>query len=509
MAKKSLAVLVIVLFIISGGVVAPPPVPAHCPTTPYDNTVFAPIDASGDFKISLELAASGLTSPLKAVSAPGQLDRLYVVDQVGILWAVDLKTGTKRVFLDVRSRLVTLGVLGPDTFDERGFLGVAFHPNYASNGLLYTYTSEPNDGAPTFATTIPPGAMADHQNVVAEWRVKRVGRSNDVVDPKSRRELMRGDWPQFNHDGGDLGFGPDGMLYISMGDGGGADDTDGQLFIKATGSFPVVEEPMIGHQGDGNAQKLNTPLGKILRIDVNGSNSANGQYGIPADNPFVASPGAVKEIYALGLRNPFRFSFDRATGKLYVGNVGQNDIEEVELVVSGGNYGWNFKEGTLFFHVNGNDVGFASTEPEPGRVVPPDLIDPIAQYDIHHEGHSIIGGFVYRGSRIPQLRGRYVFGEFSRLFNFPSGPHNFGRLLFLQQKKGDSQLLDIQEPAGFPESIAALGLAEGTSTCPEFPITLAVLGMGEDARGELYIMGNISGTPFGNKGVVLRIAPAK
>ncbi|MGH7321083.1 MAG: PQQ-dependent sugar dehydrogenase [Candidatus Rokuibacteriota bacterium] len=188
--------------------------------------------------------------------------------------------------------------------------------------------------------------------------------------------------------------------------------------MVADGALPANTGPMVGHQGDGNAQKLNTPLGKILRIDVNSNDSANGQYGIPADNPFVAGAG-LDEIFAFGFRNPYRFSFDSATGALYAGNVGQNDIEEVELVVKGGNYGWNLQEGTLFFYINGNDEGFASLQPDPARLIPAGLIDPIAQYDTHGEGHSVIGGFVYHGNRIPQLQGRYVFGEFSAGIQLP------------------------------------------------------------------------------------------
>jgi len=474
----------LVLLVVSMFLYAPSTL-AHCRETPFDNTVFAPIQPGGT-KITLEMVASGLTSPLKGVVAPGEPDRLYVVDQVGILWAIDLTTGAKTVFLDVSARLVPLGFLGPNTFDERGFLGVAFHPSYATNGKLYTYTSEPNAGPPTFATTMPPGTTADHQNVVAEWKAVSPGNPALGVDPTSRRELLREDHPQFNHDGGDLAFGPDGMLYISDGDGGEADDQGA------------------GHVPGGNAQQLTNPLGKILRIDVNTRNSANGQYGIPADNPFVGMPGAVKEIFAFGFRNPYRFSFDMATGALYVGDAGQNDIEEVDLVIKGGNYGWATKEGTMFFYNNGAQPGFAS--PVDSGLVPPGAIDPIAQYDTHHEGHSVIGGFVYRGSRIPQLQGRYVFGEFSRLFKFPSGPNNFGRLLYLEQKKTtQDKLLNIQEFTGFREALAALGLIVPTNDC--FPNTLAVLGMGQDASGKLYVMGNVSGVPFGTGGVVLRIAP--
>lgn len=504
----------------------PPKAFGHCPEAPpdapYGATVFAPITASSEVPISLEIAADKLTSPLKAIAAPGEPNHLYVVDQVGTLWQVDLTTGQKKVFLNVKNRIVQLGVLGPRTFDERGFLGVAFHPDYQTNGRLYTYTSEPTAGPPTLPSTIPPGSAPDHQNVVAEWTVKNPGARGAHVMPNSRRELLRVDWPQFNHDGGDLAFKPNAPaserthLYISMGDGGGADDADGQLFIVPTGKRrdidnPVVA-PIIGHQIDGNAQKLNTPLGKILRIDVDGNNAANGQYGIPADNPFQG-PGQVKEIYAFGFRNPFRFSFDRATGDLYVGDVGQNDLEEVDLVEKGKNYGWNFKEGTKFFHINGDDEGFAADVPEAGRAPSPVAAptDPIAQYDIHREGHSVIGGFVYRGTRIPALTGRYVFGEFSFVFRFPSGPHNYGRLFYIEGgAPPPGTLREIREFEDFDEAIAAIGLSEGGPACAAgvAPPTLAVLGIGQDANGEVYVMGNISGLPFGTEGVVLRIAPA-
>jgi len=476
--------IVVVLFVtaIAAGVLLPS-ARAHPPDNPFDTTIFAPIQPGG-FKVNLETVATGLTAPNKGVLAPGEPGRLYVVDQVGKLWAVDLATGSKTLFLDVGSRLVPLGVFGPGTFDERGLLGVAFHPNYAVNGKLYTYTSEPNAGPPTFPTTMPPGTPPDHQNVVAEWRAVAPGDPVSGVDPTSRRELLREDHPQFNHDGGDLAFGPDGMLYISDGDGGEADDQG------------------VGHVPGGNAQQLTSPLGKVLRIDVNGSNSANGQYGIPADNPFVGVAGALSEIYAFGFRNPFRFSFDRGTGALYLGDVGQNDIEEVDIVVKGGNYGWATKEGTLFFFNNGAGPGFASTTDN--GLVPQGAIDPIAQYDTHHEGHSVIGGFVYRGSKFPQLAGRYVFGDFARLFRFPAGPNDSGRLFYLTQKNtkpGLRQINELYVPGQPPPGQQQRAGTEG--------IGLALLGFGQDAAGELYVLGNINGTPFGSEGVVLRLVPAR
>ena len=467
--------------LVLAAVISMPGAVAHPPDNPFDDTIFAPIQPGGP-RIGLETVATGLTAPLKGVVAPGQPNRLYVVDQPGVVWAIELETGAKSVFLDVRSRIVPLGFLGPGTFDERGLLGLAFHPDYATNGKLYTYTSEPVAGPPTFPTTLPPGTPPDHQNVVAEWRVPNPADPASVVDPTTRRELTRIDWPAFNHDGGDLAFGPDGMLYISMGDGGEADDQG------------------VGHVGPiGNAQVLTNPLGKIHRIDVDGSNSANGQYGIPADNPFVGTAGAVREIFAFGFRNPYRFSFDSATGDLFVGDAGQNDIEEVDLVVKGGNHGWATKEGTLFFFNNGAGPGFASTDDN--GLVPPGVIDPIAQYDTHHEGHAVVGGFVYQGSMIPRLAGRYVFGDFARVFRFPSGPNDSGRL-FVLQKNPMTGLRKISE-LHFPGQ-GGLGLQNQQGT---EGIGLAVLGFGRDAAGELYVLGNISGTPFGTGGVVMRLAP--
>jgi glucose/arabinose dehydrogenase len=456
---------------------------AHPPDNPYDNTIFAPV-RTGGVKIGLAMVTEGLTAPLKGVTAPGHRGRLFVIDQVGRLVSLDLATGRQAVVLDVSARLVPLGIGGPNTFDERGFLGTAFHPDYASNGLVYTYTSEPVVGSPTFPTTMPPGVAPNHQNVLAEWRVPDPANPDSIVDPASRRELMRVDWPQFNHNGGDITFGPDGLLYVPMGDGGGADDQN------------------VGH-GTGNAQNPANPLGDILRIDVNARDSANGQYGIPPQNVFAGRPGLIGEIFAYGFRNPWRLSFDPQTRRLFVGDVGQNDIEEVSLVVSGGNYGWNFKEGTLFFNPNGNQPGFAAREPF--REVPPGLQDPIAQYDTHHEGHSVIGGYVYRGTRVHQLRGRYVFAEFSRLFNnAPGAPNNYGRILYLSDdpRHGLHQVIEVR---GFPEAARRLGLTDPDRPPAAFPQTLSVLGMAQDAQGELYVMGNINGVPFGTDGVVLRI----
>lgn len=412
--------------------------------------------------ISLETVATELTAPTWGTHVPGcpSLEsRLVVTDQNGILWAVDTSTGEKIVLLDVSARLVSLGVGGEGTFDERGLLGVALHPEFADNGLLYTYTSEPVAGEADFST-MPEGEEANHQSVVNEWQVPAPCEAESVVDPAIVRELLRVDEPQFNHNAGALNFGPDGILYISLGDGGAADD----------------QGP--GHVEGGNGQDPSNVLGTILRIDPQGTDSDNGQYGIPADNPFVGLEDALPEVYAFGFRNPYRFSFDSEEGDMYIADVGQHDLEEVNLGEAGGNFGWNIKEGTLCFDPNGEEPGFAyQCGPDDDTT---GLIDPIAEYD-HSEGIAIVGGFVYRGEAIPQLRGRYIFGDFF-LPEILSG-----RLFYLEKSKKMAEFdLGNRETLG-----------------------MSVLGFGQDAAGELYVMANLTGTPFGETGAVMRIESAR
>lgn len=409
----------------------------------------------GSVRVRLKTVASGVVAPNWGVAAPGDDGHLYVSDQDGTLWRINLATGVKNKFLDLSSRLVQLR----DSFDERGFLGFAFAPDYQTSGLLYTYTSEPADGSSDFST-LPIGSQADHKSVILEWKLNLDENQAMPVQPESVRAVLEIEQPQFNHDGGGLNFGPDGFLYISLGDGGGADDVDGQA---SSGT------PIIGH-GSGNGQDKSNPLGALLRIDTSASDAANGRYGIPDNNPFVAQNDALDEIYAYGLRNPFRFSFDKENGDLYLADVGQNDIEEVNLIVSGGNYGWNLQEGSFTFNPNGNEKGSIG-EPASSD----GIINPVAEYD-HNEGTAIIGGFVYRGQTITAINGKYVFGDFQ------NPELSSGRLFY-----------------------------NNSGQVTEFQLTLAdrpgmnVMGFAQDAHGEIYLLGNTTGTPFGDTGVVSKI----
>ncbi len=388
---------------------------------PLENPL--PDIAQGEIEIDLQPVATGLTAPNWGVSAPGDDSRLFVVDQNGILWAVDLAARTKSVFLDVSARLVPLGIAGPGSFDERGFLGLAFHPDYQNNGLFYTFTSEPDTAEPDFST-MPPDVPPNCQSVILEWHVPDP--ANPASLPESTpRELLRIDKPQFNHNGGAMVFGPtDGLLYVSLGDGGNADDRDDGLALGVDAE---------GHGCGGNGQNIESILGKVIRIDPLGSDSENGQYGIPGDNPFVGIDG-LDEIWALGFRNPWRMSFEVKENELYVSDVGQNYIEEVDIVTAGGNYGWNWKEGTFTFVFNGAQDAYVTTEP---LDVPAGLTDPIAEYD-HDDGVAVVGGFVFEGTTLPQLEGKFVFGEFARTFS------NDGRLFYLEgAANGGAEILEF------------------------------------------------------------------
>jgi glucose/arabinose dehydrogenase len=438
-----------------------------------DDPIPGPIP-KGAIAIDLAPIATGLVGPNYLTHAGDGSGRLFVVDQTGEIWLINNGVQQVAPYLDAGSLLANLS----PGFDERGLLGLAFHPNFENDGMsgfgkFYTYTNEPVVSPDTADFTVPidGGTSFNNQAVVREWTVDPA--LNEITGDLNSlsRELMRINDPQFNHNAGMVTFGPDGHLYIAIGDGGAGNDLGN------------------GHTaGTGNALDRTNIFGNILRIDPLGNDSANGQYGIPDDNPFVSDPMVLDEIYAYGLRNPFRFSFDvdpatglttpSTTGRLIAGDVGQGDIEEVNIIEAGGNYGWRLKEGSFFFDPANTVV---DDEPFPAIPIPIgfDPIDPVIEYD-HDEGISVIGGFVYRGSAIPALVGKYVFGDFSNGFGSPAG-----RLFY-----GD---LDTGEMFEFK-----LGLAD-------LPLGQFVKGFGQDADGELYVLVSTALGPGGVTGQVLRI----
>jgi glucose/arabinose dehydrogenase len=293
---------------------------------------------------SLRPAIEGLTEPVYLTYANGDSSRLFIVEQPGTIRIWREGQLLPQPFLDIQD-------LVNDEASERGLLGLAFHPDYPNNGQFFVNYTDVNG-----------------DTVVARYRVSD---DPDRADPASAQTVLAVDQPYANHNGGDLVFGPDGYLYIGLGDGGSAGDPQ------------------------NNAQNLGSLLGKMLRIDVN-----QDPYGVPNDNPFVQQGGARPEIWAYGLRNPWRYSFDRATRDLFIADVGQNQIEEVDFQPAdsrgGENYGWRFMEGS------GPYKGSA----------PDGLIPPVTEYTHAEGGCSITGGYVYRGQALPALDGVYFFGDY-------------------------------------------------------------------------------------------------
>ena len=331
----------------SGGTPVPTASPAATSTAPGSDapaTLPPPVTAVG-----LELVAEGLTSPLFAGHAGDGSGRLFVLEQAGRVRVVRDGRLLPEPFLDISGRISSGG--------ERGLLGIAFAPSFAADGRFFLdYTDR------------------DGNTVVSEFRAPDPG--SDRADAGSERVLLRIDQPFANHNGGALVIGPDGLLWIATGDGGsGGDPLD-------------------------NGQSLDTLLGKLLRIDPRPAGGA--PYGIPADNPFIGRAGARAEIWAYGLRNPWRFSFDRTTGDLWIGDVGQNTIEEVDRWPSGSpagpNFGWRLMEASACF--------------DPAEGCSRDgLVLPVAEYR-HGPGCSITGGYVYRGTAVAGLAGTYLYADF-------------------------------------------------------------------------------------------------
>lgn len=325
-------------------------------------------------------------------------NRLYAASQVGAIWSFENRADVteSELVLDLRGKVYDWQKRGAN---EQGLLGLAMHPDFKSNGYFYVYYSH----------------ASKPKAILSRFTIPRDG--SMVADPDSETVLMQVDQPFQNHNGGSIEFGPDGFLYIGLGDGGFRNDPH------------------------GNGQNLSTLLGSILRIDVDHPQNGN-LYGIPADNPFVDVDGARPEIYAYGLRNPWRIAFDNATGNLWAGDVGQELWEEIDLIKKGGNYGWSTREGS---HAFGNQSASPSS----------DLIEPVWEYD-HQIGKSITGGRVYRGDKVPELVGKYLYADYVT---------------------GTVWALSYDEARG-----AVLRNDQVT------PDNIAVLSFGQDPAGEIYVL---------------------
>ena len=422
---------------------------------------FAALAAKAEPAVGLKQVAEGLVSPLNLLPLDDGSGRLLIGDQVGTIHVLN-KDGTlsPELFADLKSRMVTL----ESAFDERGLLGVVLHPKFKENRRVFIYYSAPR------RASVP--TNFNHTTHLSEFKVK----ADDFakLDPDSERILLQFDEPQFNHNGGRMAFGPDGFLYIGVGDGGNKNDEG------------------YGHGPEGNGQNTSTLLGKILRIDID----KGSPYSSPADNPFVGDSSARPEIFAYGFRNPWGVSFDRGGRReLFVADVGQDLFEEVNIVTKGGNYGWRAREG---FH--GFDPKKTKKPAENALTVDvrgKPFVDPILEYphppvskvDLTASiGISITGGYVYRGKALPELTGKYVFGDWSLNWGLPLGV--FFAASPPQDGKGPWKLERLNAKI------------DGTTK-----FTGYITGFGEDADGEIYVLVNGRNSVTGKTGKVYKLVP--
>ncbi|MES1218684.1 MAG: PQQ-dependent sugar dehydrogenase, partial [Bacteroidota bacterium] len=394
--------------------------------------------------VDIKVIADGFVSPVSVVEPPDSSHRLFVVDQPGKVWIID-STGKKLAvpFLDLSRRVIPLA----SSYDEKGLLSIAFHPDYKNNGLFYAfYTAPPLPGGPA------EGGSWNNLTVISEFKVSQ---DANIADPATERIVLTENHPQANHNGGTLAFGPDGYLYISIGDGGNADDAG-----------PGHASDWYAVNKGGNGQDIfHNLLGNILRINVNTTSG----YAIPSDNPFVAVRNAKPEIFAYGFRNPYRFSFDiGGDHALYVGDVGQSLYEEIDIVSKGGNYGWNVKEGKHCFSTE-NDKVELNACPMMDSLGNP-FIDPIIELKNYNNpsggglATAIIGGNVYRGSTLPAFEGKYIFGIYSQ-----DGIRN-AKIYSATGAPGGTWSYEPISFKSFPDHLGQY-----------------LKGFGQDSRGEIYL----------------------
>ena len=417
--------------------------------------------------VGLKLVAEGFGAPCVLAALPDGSGRLLVAEQAGVIQLLD-REGKKseRPFLKLHEKIVALG----KGMEERGLLGLALHPQFMSSHKFYVVYSAP------LRTNAPP--KWDHAERLSEF--KATGADLAVADPASERVILEIDEPDWNHNSGRLAFGPDGFLYWTVGDGGAFNDV-GDV---ARGR---------GHPPEGNGQKLDTLLGKVLRLDVDHGNP----YGIPRDNPYADGKKGLPEIFAYGLRNPWGMSFDRG-GKhdLIVADVGQDRWEEINVIVNGGNYGWRLREG-----FDGFDPKNPLRAPTNAVTVGADgkpFGDPVFAYktlrgrgtDPDSYGVTVTGGYVYRGKAFPALVGKYIFADWSRSMAIPDGT-----------------LLAATIPP--PGSGAARWTVQPLAL-KDFPngrIKSFIWALGEDDDGELYVLANGINSVVQTRGKVFKLVP--
>ena len=412
--------------------------------------------ALGQAQIKLEKVVSGINTPLAMVQPPGD-PRMFIIEQNGRVRILEAGQLKPTPFLDVRSKITTLF----HDFDERGLLGIAFHPKFKDNGKFYVTYSAHLD----YQADLGQMLWYDHSNVVEEYTVSSTDKN--VADPSSARRILTTSWPQFNHNGHWIGFGPDGMLYISMGDGGYANDWG------------------IGHNVTiGNGQDLSTNLGKILRIDVD-ARSPGKPYGIPPDNPWAGKKEANPEIWAYGVRNPWRCSFDMGSNaaELYCGDVQQNSYETIKLIGKGQNMGWRRVEGMM------RCFDYQKPDDHPANCDKAGITPAIMEYNNCTakpdgcKGISVTGGYVYRGANAA-WKGKYIFGDWSKSFGEMDGQ------IFVGTKGSDGKW--------------TMEVAKVTNMAGKLPYVLA---FAQDTAGEVYVLTSITTGPNGSSDTIYKIVP--